>query len=148
MEHTDDALLLDLPKGVEKVAYADDLALVASGSSVAELEERANVVVERMSGWMRGRGLVLAPRKTEVVVTSKRRYEDQPAIIVDDHEITHAGGISYLRVSVDVRRRFTAHVEGAAMKAAEAVKNVASLMPNAGGPSICKRRMLLAVATS
>lgn len=64
-----------------------------------------------------------------------------------ENEVPPSKGISYLGVRLKANRQFTAHIEEAARKAEAAVVNVVRLMPNTGGPPICKR-MLLTVAVS
>lgn len=78
----------------------------------------------------------------------KRRYDDYPEISVDGHMVHPTRGIRYLGVRIDSNRQFTSHIEEAAKKAESAARGVARLMPNAGGPSMKKRKMLLTVATS
>lgn len=105
MEHMyDGALHLKLPRGVDKVTYADDLALVTSSRSVPELKTIADIAVRMISDWMRGRGLMLALRKTEVVAVRKRRYDYPPVVSVDGHEVPPSKEISYLRVRLEVNQ--------------------------------------------
>lgn len=77
----------------------------------------------------------------------KRRYDDPP-ITVDGHPILPSPGITYLGVRLDKCGHFTVHAEAAAKKAETTAVAVARLMPNVGGPSLLKRRMLMTVAVS
>lgn len=97
----DGVLDMNIPQGIGAVAYADDLALVAVCRSVPELEEAVRISIDRVSAWMRGRGLTLAPGKTEAVMWRKRRYDDLPVIIVDGQEVTPSRVINYLWVRLD-----------------------------------------------
>lgn len=144
----DGLLCLDLPRGVDTVAYADDLAIVASNRSVPELEAATSAAIDTISTWMRKQGLSLAPQKTEAVMMHKRRYDDFPAIVVDGHAVLPSRGIKYLGVRLDANRNFTDHIGEAAKKAESAALAVARLMPNAGVPSSKKRKMLMSVAVS
>lgn len=139
---------LNLPPGVDMVAYADDVALVASSRSVPELEAAVRRAVDGISSWMRERGLKLAPQKTDAVMLMKRRYDEVPNITVDGHDVLPSCAIKYLGVRLDANRHFTGHVEEAVGRAESAALAVARLMPNIGGPSLSKRKMLMSMATS
>lgn len=94
---------------------------------------------------MRERGIRLAPGKTEAMMWRKRRYHDLPTFTVDGHEVTPSRGIKYLGVRLDSSRNFMAHVEEATKRAESAMVAVSRLMPNLGGPSFIKRKMLTTV---
>lgn len=79
---------------------------------------------------------------------AKRRYEDYPVLTVDEHEVLPSRGINYLEVRLGAGGRFAGHVEEAAKKAEVATIALTRLMPNVGGPSWAKRKLLMSVATS
>lgn len=45
----DDAPRMELSRGVHTVAYADDLAIVATGRTIPELEVTANATIDMVS---------------------------------------------------------------------------------------------------
>lgn len=130
------------------VGYADDLAIVVRSSSIPELEAAADATIEAVSAWMAQRGLSLAPQKTKAVMWRKRRYHDLPTITVDGQAVSPSRGIKYLGVRLNSNRSFMTHVEEAASRAESVARAVARLMPNTGGPSLTKRKMLMTVAAS
>lgn len=83
-----------------------------------------------------------------MVMLSKRRYDDPPEVTVDGHQVLPSRGIKYLGVRMCTNGHFGEHIDEAAKKAVSTAAAVARLMPNAGGPSAAKRRMLMAVASS
>lgn len=79
---------------------------------------------------------------------SKRRYDDPPEVVFDGYTMPPSRGIKYLGVRMGTNGNFSEHIEEAAKKAVSTVAAVARLMPNAGGPSVAKRKILMAVAAS
>jgi len=115
-----DALLdLEMPQGVQLVAFADDvcvLGIVRTGQAATTL---MNPVLETVSIWMRQNGLTLAPQKSEVVVlTQKHKYTD-PELFVNGHAIPVKRSMRYLGVQLDSRLSFTEHIQQASQRATE-----------------------------
>lgn len=139
---------LRLPKCVQLVAYADDLAILVSALAVPDVEAAAAVTIGAISNWMEDRGLALAPQKTEAIMFSGRRIADAPEIEVGGHQVSLARSLRYLGVTLDRNLTFSSHVGDAAERASAAALAVSRLMPNVGGPSYAKRRILMSVAMS
>lgn len=60
----------------ELVAFADDVAVVATGLTTPIIEKTMNTILERVANWMDANGLKLSIQKTEAIMqTSKRGYE-------------------------------------------------------------------------
>lgn len=78
----DDLLNMEVPLGVRLVGFADDLAVVGVARSGELLENLVNPVLERIDGWMGGRGLQLAHHKTEAVMLTKKRAYNPPRLII------------------------------------------------------------------
>jgi len=57
------------------VAFADDVAVIATGHSTQILDETTDRALELVADWMDDNGLELSVKKTEaIVLTSKRAY--------------------------------------------------------------------------
>lgn len=108
----DDMLRLNLPTGVDLIAYADDVAIIALSRSVPELKAIVRTTMNRVSTCMVVPGLKLAPHKTEAVMMIKRRYDDLPTIVVDGQAVLPTRGIKYLGVRVDTNKHFSNHFSG------------------------------------
>lgn len=144
----DDLLDTDMPPGVQLVAFADDVALIGTARTGELAGVLINPALEIVSNWMHNHGLKLAPQKSEAaVLTTKYRYND-PVLYVEGHRVPVKSKIRYLGVELDTRLSFTAHVATAAKKAFEAARSIGRLMPNLGGPSQAKRKLLSSVVNS
>lgn len=104
-------LRLDLPAGIELVAYADDLAVIGSAMTIPDLERVLSKTVDLIQAWMRENGLSLAPQKTEALMLTKRKYADLPVVEIDGHRTTPDQHLNYLRVTFDGKLKFTRHIK-------------------------------------
>ena len=69
----DDFLRMDLPAGTSIVVFADDALVVCAADDVRILELRINESLWRAKRWLGGRGLEMAPEKTEALLVTDRR---------------------------------------------------------------------------
>lgn len=68
-----EVLVLEMPKGVDIIAYVDDLAVVITAITVEELEHKANTALERAPHWMKGNSLELTLEKFEAIPLIDRK---------------------------------------------------------------------------
>jgi len=144
----DKLLAIDVPPGVQLVAFADDVAVVGIARDGARTAELLNPVLADISRWMTEHGLALAPQKTEAIVLTNKHIFTAPDLYVEGHLIPVRRTIKYLGVELDTRLSFTHHIEMASRKAVETVRAIGRLMPNVGGPSRSKRALLGTVSAS
>ena len=64
----DGVLRLEMPEGVQTLAYADDLAILVKARDEKMLVRVANDAMERVARWMDANHLALAPEKTEATL--------------------------------------------------------------------------------
>lgn len=86
-------LRLEMPEGVELLAYADDVAIVSSASVpvlLGESMEEAFTVIER---WMTEHGITLAAEKSEAIVITKRKVHNETNLNCAGHVIASFGSI-------------------------------------------------------
>jgi len=132
----------------ELVAFADDVAVVATGHTTWILETVTNQALNKVAEWMSGAGLSLSVRKTEaVVLTTKRGYRKPNFSILGSH-VELKESIRYLGVELHRVLGFRAHVESAVASAQITSTALSRLMPNIGGPRQKKRSLLATVVTS
>jgi len=71
----DGILRLPVNKDVKLIAFADDVAIVATAKNAELLEKLVNSVLSDVADWMLENGLALAPEKSEcVMLTRKNSY--------------------------------------------------------------------------
>ncbi|ERL83462.1 hypothetical protein D910_00454 [Dendroctonus ponderosae] len=141
-------LNVDIGKGVETVAYADDLALVVTGKTPDMVKTRATQAIQRVSETLRGMGIKVAPEKTEsVLLTAPRKI---PGIVLDTGErsIATSDSVRYLGVMLDRNVKMKAHIRRTVEKANKMITLLYRLMPRVGGPKASKRRALAGTVIS
>lgn len=136
-----------MPKGITVVSFADDVAVIGTARMVESLETRMNDALDTVAGWMVRHGLELAPQKSEALMLTRKRSRP-PALIVCGHVLPIQTSIRYLGVELDRYLTFTKHVANASSSASQAASAIGRLMPNVGGPSTAKRRLLQSVTQS
>lgn len=144
----DDLLDIDMPPGVQLVAFADDVAVIGTSRTGPSAAELLNPVLETVNNWMRDNGLTVAPQKSEAVVLTKKHKYTNPLLHVEGQVIPVKPAIRYLGLELDTRLSFTKHIAAASRKASESAKAIGRLMPNVGGPTQAKRALLGSVTNS
>lgn len=136
----DDTMDLELEADLTLMCYVDDLAVVVTGATVAEVEREGNDTLEKIARWMRANKLRLAPQKTKrISLTCKRKV---PKFTLEGHGVRNVRECKYLGVTLDYGLTFSAHVKAVTEKAKKLVRALGVILPNMEGPSQMKRRML------
>lgn len=68
----DAVLSLPVPPGIKIVAYADDIAILATAHNGPLLEEIVNPNLQSVNIWMSDNGLQIAPQKTEAIMLTRK----------------------------------------------------------------------------
>ncbi|KAH8271825.1 hypothetical protein KR044_007240, partial [Drosophila immigrans] len=84
----DGILRLRLPPGVKMIGFADDVAIVAVGKHLRELEIATNRAIVQAREWLTNAGLSLAEHKTEAVLISSRKTVETANLTVGCTAIT------------------------------------------------------------
>lgn len=142
----DGLLKIKMPEGVHLLAFADDVAVLATHQIPFVLEEKLEEAYCIVKRWMTEHGL--AAEKTEAIVFTNKRTRNEIEVNCGVYMIRSKPDIKYLGVQVDKKLGFTKHVELVADRAAVAAKQLGYLMPNMGGPREKSRRLLTSVTTS
>lgn len=143
----DGVLGLGVPDGVNIIAYADDLAVVVADAREDGMIRKANLAMEKVDSWMTRNGLSLAPEKTEVVLFSLKKTRG-PGFSLRGVELRPQKTAKYLGVIIDRHLSFGPHIQTVCDKAERTIAALTRLMPNTGGPSPRKRRVLAHAASS
>jgi exonuclease III len=144
----DGVLKVEVPPGIDMIAYADDLALIATSKERNTLEQIIKQSVNRIEEWMLANGLELAPGKTEAVILSGRRKLKTIKVKVGNTEITTKKSIRYLGVMIDKDLKMTEHIKKTTERVDKTIATLTRIMPSEGGPSSEKRKILASVAES
>jgi len=136
-------LKTEVPPGFQLIGFADDPAVTGE-----LLEDLVNPVLLKIDEWMTSHGLELAHQNTEAAILSRRRAYVPPRLSIGGHPITLYGMIRYLGVILDKNLTFAPHVDIVTKKASRTAAALARLMPNIGGPSEWKRKLLGTVVDS
>ncbi|CAI6376152.1 unnamed protein product [Macrosiphum euphorbiae] len=150
----DELLRLETPgniKGISSstlIAFADDVAVVATGHTTTLLEEAMNQTLDLVSKWMKDTGLTLSVGKTEAIMLTTKRGYTPPRFILEGALLQLQEHVRYLGVELCKKLGFGKHLQCAAEKATKTVSSLSRLMPNVGGPRQKKRQLLMSVAQS
>lgn len=144
----DGLMELEVPDDAHIVAFADDVAVVTIGHNKELLEEVTNASLNMVNQWMSDNGLQVAPQKSEAVILTRKWAYADPEIIYGGHPIDVGRSIKYLGVLLDTRMSFKEHLSKVSASAKRSAVALGRLMPNVGGPSQVKRRLLMSVVHS
>jgi len=102
----DGILQLPVPRSVRLIAFADDVAVVATVHNAALLKELANPVLEEITSWMTNNGLAIAPENSKCIVLTGKHGQHTPNFFVDGCPVAVKKEIRYLGVQLDTRLSF------------------------------------------
>ncbi|KAJ8911217.1 hypothetical protein NQ315_014929 [Exocentrus adspersus] len=138
----------DLGEGTTSVAFADDLAALVEAEDTYDLVEKVNRALRRVDRWMDLHKLEIAPEKTEAILLKGHKNKQVIEFTIKGRIIRPVRAIKYLGVMLDVQGTFGEHVIATCAKAEKKVSALSRLLPNVGGPSSAKRRILCNVVYS
>ena len=144
----DSLLRLELPDQVEIIAFADDVAVIATAKHSSILEEKLQEAYDLVDTWMRNHELCLAEQKTEAIVFTKKYKDNAMRVQCGKTIITSKDSVKYLGVYMDRKLSFKEHAKQTARKATETVRQLGYILPNVGGASQSRKLLLATVVTS
>ena len=130
------------------IGYADDLALVGTARTGEQLRKDINIAIEHIEMWMVGKGLQIEPRKIEVVLLSDRRKLKEIEIGIRRSSVKSQKHLTYLGIVFDKDMRMTEHVKQVTSRVNQMATQLATIMPNVGGPRASKRRVINSILNS
>jgi len=146
----DSLLIKEMPEGVTMVGFADDVAIIGRSWKIKHLEEIINESLRIVNEWMISKNLRLAPHKREaVMLTRKRGYPyHKPTFVLGDQQITTKDSLRYIGVEIVTGRRFAVHEKIVGAKTAKTAQALSRILPNVGGFTTSKRKLLTSVVHS
>ncbi|KAJ8911977.1 hypothetical protein NQ315_003255 [Exocentrus adspersus] len=138
-----------LPEQTCLFGYADDIAVMVEGDNLDRLTDGANDALRALVEWLEDRHLELAPEKSEaVMVKGPKNVPIRAHIEIKGRMIDIKKTVKYLGVIIDWQGYFGPHVRYVCHKASDRAASLSRLLPNIGGPSCEKRRIVMAVIHS
>lgn len=127
------------------VAFADDVAVVATGLTTSILEEVTNNALAKVADWIENGGLTLSAGKTEAVMLTRKRGYEVPVFSVNGVPVEPSENLKYLCVQLSRKLGFKHHIETAAKRAGATAESLMKILPNMGGARQ-RRRKVVALA--
>lgn len=117
-----------LPENVEIIAFADDVAVVATEWHKNILEEAFGIVKE----WMQKNGLTLAEHKTEAIVFTTRYTQKNINVKCRNTTVSSSNKIKYLGLTLDQKLTFKEHAKQTAKKSTVIARQLGYILPKIG----------------
>jgi len=107
-----------------------------------------NSALSLVSEWIETNGLRISVSKTvAMTMTTKRRYR-RPQFVLLEETLELKEHIKYLGVEFNSKLEFKEHLKMVRAKALKTTAGLTRSMPNVGGPSSTKRKLLTSVVNS
>lgn len=130
------------------IAFADDVAIVATGSDTQMLEETTNEALSSVAEWMEENGLKLSASKTEAVMLTSKRGYSAPSFILNGERITPKDHLRYLGVELCKTLGFKKHIQTVVEKTVKTANALSKILPNVRGSKQRTRQLLASVVNS
>ena len=135
----DSLLKTRLPTNVKFLAFADDVALVATAKDNIALEQMLNTAAEKVHQWLTETGLELSLHKCEAMVITKTRTHNEMNITINGHKVETKNQIKYLGIQLDSKWSFRHHAKETSVKASKVSQNLSRILPNISAAKWRKR---------
>lgn len=134
----------------EKIAYADDLAIIIETKTRRELSINTNQETTEINDELVKAKLALEPTKTEAleIVGKRKKKRRRFKLKVIDHPITPTPFMRYLGVWLDEDGTLNTHFKKISEKASSAIKSFSCILPNIDGPTFMKRKLIASAILS
>jgi len=127
--------------GVTFLAFADDIALVATAKDNIALEQILSTSAQKVHNWLNETGLELALHKCEAMIIKKTRTNNDMNIFINGHKVETKYHMKYLGVHLDSKWSFSAHAKEASAKASKVAQNLSRIMLNISAAKWRKRTL-------
>lgn len=91
-------------------AFADDILVVASAGTTAELEFKVNGALDRIAEWGKEYKMSFAAHKTQAIVLTRKLKYDSQRFRLDGRELVLSESLKVLGLTVDRSLNFKAHL--------------------------------------
>ncbi|KAL4126363.1 hypothetical protein QTP88_010585 [Uroleucon formosanum] len=97
-------------RGHQCLIYADDLVIFTSNKHLNLAIENLNLALKDLSEILTKVSFEIAPEKSKSVIFSRRRYLNNPDILIDDIIIPIVPNVTYLGIILDSKLRWLPHI--------------------------------------
>lgn len=108
------------------IAFADDVAVMATGHTTALLEEAMNPTLDAVARWMANMGLTLSVVKTETIILTTKRGYAQPSFFLEGELLHLKEYVRYLGVELSKKLGFGKHLNCVTAKATKTIMSISS----------------------
>ncbi|ERL84666.1 hypothetical protein D910_02093 [Dendroctonus ponderosae] len=140
-------LNLQLGKGVESIAYADDLGIIIRAKNAEILKRKAGCAVSKVTETLDSMGIKVAVEKTGSVLLAASRKITNIVLEVGGRAVATSDSVRYLGVTIDKNLKMRKHIKHTVEKANRMLALLYRLIPRVGGPRSNKRSTLASAVT-
>jgi hypothetical protein len=114
----DAVLNLQYKKHTRVIAFADDLLVMIQAESIGEVENNANIEMDKIARWATDNKIKFNEEKSKVMVLTRRQRKEQKnvAVYLNNKAIPQVQKLKYLRIIFDYKLTFRDHINYIAEK--------------------------------
>ena len=112
-----------------KILFADDTAVLKSGTNLEDLVDQLNNDLIILADWIKYNKLALSIGKTKCMLFSTKHVQQKPAVLIDNVPLGYVREIKYLGLIIDDRLGFKSHITTLKSKLARYQGIIYSLKP-------------------
>jgi len=144
----DKVLRASMEDGSRLIAYADDIVIISTASTVERARQRAYIQVSKTITEIEELKLKVAAHKMEIVTFVKgRNIPELVTLRIGDTNVEAKRSFKYLGVMIDDKMNYKEHIEYVRLKT-QKMRALGRIMPNLRGPEEHKRRLYANVIAS
>ena len=118
----DDLLAKNLPDGCRLQAFADDVLLICSASSINRLTEVMHDSLNTIIEWGSENKLIFSPEKTQALAFSPKAR--RAPLVINGNTINYSSSIKVLGIYIDDKLNFNEHIKYITSKAQKIFKRI------------------------
>ena len=102
-----------MEKNIKIIAYADDLLLLTTGKTQEEVENYANIELNKITTWARENKMKFNEQKSKMIIITRSRpkVKKEYKIYLNKIPMKQEETIKYLGIIIDKRLNFNTHID-------------------------------------
>lgn len=116
-------LTLKYTRNTKVIAFADDLLLAVKGRSNLELENYANLELQKITNWAKENKIKFNDQKSKMLIITRRKPQIQREINIylNNRKLNQEETIKYLGIIIDRKFSFNQHIEHVTQKSTKLI---------------------------
>jgi ribonuclease HI len=108
----DTVLNLQYKKQTRVIAFADDLLVMLRAESIGEVENNANIEMDKIANWAKDNKITFNEEKSKVMLLTRRKRKEQKnvAVYLNNKAIPQVQKLKYLGIIFDYKLTFRDHI--------------------------------------